>query len=124
MSRTESPEILSLASKYPKQLILTKGDVAKDEDNKSTVELAIKSYGKLDSVILNAGTLDPLGVTSSFTGNIDSIRKLFDVNFFSLISMLTYAIPYLNSVENKSISTNGTTGRIVLVSSGGKSLIL
>lgn len=69
-------------------------------------------------VVLNAGTLVPLGTTASFTGRIEEVKSLFDINYFSLVSMLTYAIPHLKSTEGKTGLDGKTTGRIVLVSSG------
>lgn len=46
---------------------------------------------------------------------MDSFRHLFDVNYFGLISLISAALPYLNTAKG-----NGSTitGRIVLVSSG------
>lgn len=51
MSRTETDELLALKSEYPTSLVVCKGDVAKDEDNKSAVDVAIKSFDRLDALI-------------------------------------------------------------------------
>lgn len=118
MSRTETTEILSLSKQYPESLVLSQGNVAIDGDNQAAVNLAIKSFGRLDSLILNAGTLNPLGQTASFTGKIEDVKSLFDTNFFSLYSILTHAIPHLRSSEGKTLKDGKTTGRVVLVSSG------
>lgn len=66
---------------------------------------------------MNAGTLDPLGTTASFAGKTEAYKSLFDVNFFSLISMVSQALPYLKATEGKNL-TGATSGRVVMVSSG------
>ncbi|KAK4705166.1 hypothetical protein P7C70_g1036, partial [Phenoliferia sp. Uapishka_3] len=118
VSRTETPELTSLASKYPGVLLISLGDVAKDEDNKAAVDVAMQSFGRLDSLILNAGTLSPLGTTAQLKGKMEEVDQLFRVNYLSLISIISHAIPFLNSIENKPEVKEGLTGRIILVSSG------
>lgn len=54
-----------------------------------------------------------MGPTSSMKGRLDEYRQLFDVNFFSLISIISHAIPHLNE-DNVA---GPTKGRIILVSS-------
>ncbi|KAF5100725.1 hypothetical protein D0Z03_000767 [Geotrichum reessii] len=66
---------------------------------------AIDTFGHIDSIILNAGVLDP--IASVADANIDDWRKLYEINFFSPLSLVSKAIPYLRT----------TSGRIVFVSS-------
>lgn len=63
--------------------------------------------------MLNAGILEPLSHISD-TGSSDQPalqewKELFDVNFFSVVQTLQFALPYLRK-ESK--------GRVVFVSSG------
>ncbi|GAA6026196.1 hypothetical protein JCM11491_004423 [Sporobolomyces phaffii] len=120
LSRTTPPELETLSSRYPGALIISKGDVSNDDDNKQAVEMAMQSFGRLDALILNAGTLHPLGTHRSFTGdNLAAYKSLFDVNFFSLISIVSHALPYLSSREGKAnLAAADPAGRIVMVSSG------
>jgi NAD(P)-dependent dehydrogenase (short-subunit alcohol dehydrogenase family) len=70
---------------------------------------------------VNAGTLHPLSPVSGLTascGNLDKTRELFEVNFFSLISILSHAITYLKSRDGKDLKEGEPAGRVVLVSSG------
>lgn len=64
----------------------------------------------LDGLILNAGTLDPLGRVGDPTVPLDAWKHHFDVNFFSLVSALNVALPALRTSPN--------TGRVIFVSSG------
>ncbi|KAJ7590913.1 hypothetical protein C8J56DRAFT_783235 [Mycena floridula] len=68
---------------------------------------AINEQGKLDAIILNAGTLDPLCRIGDETP-LTAWKTHFEVNFFSLITAIKAALPALRS----------QTGRIVFVSSG------
>ena len=51
------------------------------------VESALEAFGKLDGLILNHGMMDP--VTKIETGDIEEWKKLFDVNFFSLVAFVS-----------------------------------
>lgn len=79
-------------------------------------EQAIKSahdtYQRIDSVVFNAGVLDPVGKLTSPELTVDAWKAHFDVNFFSLVSALRVCVPLLHS--------NGTdiSGRVIFVSSG------
>jgi len=49
---------------------------------------------------------------------LDEYKQLFDINFFSIISILSHSLPYLTSRESKSLSQDQPAGRVILVSSG------
>ena len=51
------------------------------------VESALEAFGKLDGLILNHGMMDP--VTKIETSDVAEWRKLFDVNFFSLVAFVS-----------------------------------
>lgn len=51
MSRSETPELTALAATYEGALLIYKGDVAKDEDNKQAVEVTMQAFGRLDALI-------------------------------------------------------------------------
>ncbi|KWU45682.1 NAD(P)-binding protein [Rhodotorula sp. JG-1b] len=112
LQRTESAQLTSLADKYPGVLIISKGDAA--------VEVAMQSFGRLDALILNAGQMGPLAPVSALGGPaLEGVKELFEVNFFSLISIISHALPYLRQREGKAgLAQDQPAGRIVLVSSG------
>lgn len=70
----------------------------------------VEEKGRIDGLILNAGTLDPLGRIDSTENNLDSWKAHFDVNFFSLIPAIKSSLPELR--------TSAYGGRVVFVSSG------
>ena len=81
--------------------------MTKDEDNKRCVEDCIRSFGRLDALVLNAGSLDPLVRLAD--ASIDDIRSHFETNTISLFSLLKHALPYLRKAER---------GRVIFTGSG------
>lgn len=66
------------------------------------------TYGHLDSVILNAGTLGSISRISASTTS--EWKDVFDINFFSLVELIQAALPSLRESQQ--------TGRVIFVSSG------
>ncbi|KAK4052125.1 hypothetical protein OIV83_002419 [Microbotryomycetes sp. JL201] len=118
MSRSETPDLVALADKFKGALNIFKGDVANDADNKEAVDVTLAAFQRLDALILNAGTLDPLGTTETLTGKLDQYKQLFNVNFFSLVSLVQHALPHLRDNSKQKSSNVDITGRIIMVSSG------
>lgn len=77
---------------------------------RSAVSRGVEKYKTLDSVILNAGVLEPLGNIASEDITIDQWKRHFDTNFFSLVEALRATLPELR--------TSSFGGRVVFISSG------
>lgn len=58
---------------------------------KRAVELAQERWGRLDAVIVNHGTLDPVKKVAD--AGLDEWRKGFDINVFSAIGLVCWKIP-------------------------------
>ncbi|KAF9008999.1 hypothetical protein BDQ17DRAFT_1448650 [Cyathus striatus] len=106
ISRTVSPELSQLSSD---SLLIISKDITDEEGLASAIELGAKTYHGIDGLILNAGTLDPLCRIADDTP-LSAWKKHFDVNFFSLVTAVKVALPYLRKSQHG--------GRIVFVSSG------
>jgi len=107
MSRTESKALMELAQRHRRNLIIFRGDISKDDDNKEVIELALRSFNnQLDGLILNAGQLGPIQRLAEL--DLDQARQNLDTNIFSIFSILKCAIPHLRS----------NRGRVIMVSSG------
>lgn len=72
------------------------------------ISTVIKTHGRLDGLVLNAGVLEPLGPIVDESIPLAAWKSHFDVNFFSLIPALRASLPALRL----------TQGRVVFVSSG------
>ncbi|KAF9439274.1 hypothetical protein BGZ76_006003 [Entomortierella beljakovae] len=83
------------------------GDVTAESTAKDAVSLALNSWnGTLDGLAVNAGVLEPLGKIADTS--VEDWKKAFDVNFFSVVTLVQHALPPLRQSK----------GRIILVSSG------
>ncbi|EMD60798.1 hypothetical protein GGP41_009760 [Bipolaris sorokiniana] len=82
------------------------GDMSNPSISKRAVELAQERWGRLDAVIVNHGTLDPVKKVAD--AGVEEWRKGFDVNVFSAVGLIQAALPSLRK----------TKGRIILTSSG------
>ncbi|KAF5109511.1 hypothetical protein DV452_004662 [Geotrichum candidum] len=104
VSRSEKP-LNEIASEYPGRFAYVAGDLLNEDTIKEVIQKTIDTFGQIDSVVLNAGVLDP--IASMADANIDAWKKLYDINVFSPLALASKAIPHLRS----------TSGRIVFVSS-------
>ncbi|CAN6664040.1 benzil reductase ((S)-benzoin forming) Irc24p [Trichomonascus vanleenenianus] len=102
---SRSAEALNSLSKEVIGFEYVAGDVTNEADCQKVVNLAIEKHGRLDGLVLNAGVLEP--VTKIVNSNVDEWKKLFDINFFSIVNLLKLTIPHLRG-----------HGRVVFVSSG------
>jgi NAD(P)-dependent dehydrogenase (short-subunit alcohol dehydrogenase family) len=73
------------------------------------VSTAVNTYGGVDGLVLNAGTLDPLCRIGDDTP-LSAWKKHFDVNFFSLVTAMKVTLPHLRKSPGR--------GKIIFVSSG------
>jgi NAD(P)-dependent dehydrogenase (short-subunit alcohol dehydrogenase family) len=88
---------------------VVKFDVISAADVKAAAQKIEKEFGKLDILINNAGVMfEPIGGNNTSTVPEDVVRKTFDTNFFSAISVTNAFLPLLKKSE---------AGRIVNVSS-------
>ncbi|KAK4946327.1 hypothetical protein LTR10_014525 [Elasticomyces elasticus] len=73
-------ELEALLPAHQDRLAVIEGDVSDRSTNQRAIETAVSRRGKLDSVILNAGMLRPVGPAADT--NVEEWECLFGVNFF------------------------------------------
>lgn len=95
-----------LKEQYGDRVEIITGDVCSVSIITSAIETAISKFGSLNSVVANAGVIDP--VTTVENANIDDWKTLYDINFFSVVQLIKLSIPELRK----------SNGNIVVVSSG------
>ena len=105
-----------------KRLEIIVGDVSQRSTSEQAIKRALSCSGHLDSLILNAGILAPVGPIAET--NVDEWKKLFDINFFALlhtVSPLCISIPRRNhnSRGGLTIFTWGKRSNLVCQSFGG-----
>ncbi|PVH21079.1 hypothetical protein CXQ85_000044 [Candidozyma haemuli] len=104
IARSESA-LNSLKEKYGDRVKTVAGDVSDEKVATEAVEKALE-FGSIDSVVANAGVLDPVDTVAK--ADIAKWKQLFDINFFSVVGLITKALPHLKK----------SNGRFVAVSSG------
>lgn len=104
-------ELRAEAAKLGKEssLEVLKGDVTEESLPRHAVNRAVDKWGQLDGVIANAGVLEP--IASVADGPVQGWKRLFDVNFFSIITLVQEALPQLRKSK----------GSIIMISSGAAS---
>ncbi|EMR09831.1 hypothetical protein PNEG_02012 [Pneumocystis murina B123] len=98
--------LATLQEKFESRIAIVEGDLKDEKTNVRSVNVAIERFGRLDSLILNAAAIEPVGKIADI--DVNSWKALFDVNYFSLLYILKSAIPYLRSF----------CGRVIFISSG------
>ena len=84
-------------------------DVSVQKDVKKMIDLTIKSFGRLDVLICNAG----ISYRSVFQHiNLDVFEKLFKINFFGSIYSVKYSIPHLIKSKGSIIAISSLNGFI------------
>lgn len=90
----------ALKEKYGKRVAIVAGDVSKASTSTKAVETAINEFGRLDSIIANAGVLLPVNEHVEKV-DIDEWRNLFEINYFAIVSLVQAAIPHLRKSKGK-----------------------
>ncbi|KAF2872220.1 hypothetical protein BDV95DRAFT_606777 [Massariosphaeria phaeospora] len=88
------------------QVEVLAGDLSDFKLGAKAVELALSRWGRLDALVVNHGTLDP--VKKIADSSAEEWRKGFDVNVFSAVAVIQASLPSLRKMH----------GRIILTSSG------
>ncbi|GAV56103.1 hypothetical protein ZYGR_0AZ02750 [Zygosaccharomyces rouxii] len=92
IARSES-SLRSLKDQFGDRFFYVIGDVTDKNAVNALVQEALNRTGRIDSVVANAGVLDP--VQNIQKADVDGWKKLFDVNFFSVVTLSTVTIPHL-----------------------------
>ena len=94
---------------YGSKCELVVHDVSVKKDVKKLIDHTIRSFGRLDVLICNAG----ISYRSVFEhANLDIFEKLFKINFFGAIYSVKYSIPHLIKTNGSIIAISSLNGFI------------
>lgn len=103
-----SSSLQPLLTKYgPSKLLLLPLDVTDNAQVLAAVSLAVKTFGRIDVVVNNAGSASFSAIEDT---SMDSFRAQLDVNFFGVVHVTKALVPVMR---------NQGFGRIIQISSIG-----
>lgn len=62
------------------------GDLGNLATAKAVVERAVSAFGRIDSLIVNHGVLDPVSKVAD--ANVDEWKTSFDIGFFGVVALV------------------------------------
>ncbi|RDK46547.1 NAD(P)-binding protein [Aspergillus phoenicis ATCC 13157] len=103
IARSREP-LEKLKEQYSKQVEVLNGDLADFSIGQKAVDLALKSFGRLDGMVLNHGMLGQVGKVKD--ADFEQWKHGFDVNFISLVAFVKAGLPALRESKGKIIFTS------------------
>jgi NADP-dependent 3-hydroxy acid dehydrogenase YdfG len=85
VARSVEP-LQKLKEQYGKQVEVLNGDLADFSLAQKAVDVAIKTFGQLDGMVLNHGLLGQVGKISD--ADPQQWKEAFDINFISLVAFV------------------------------------
>ncbi|GKZ24790.1 putative PKS/NRPS-like protein biosynthetic cluster [Aspergillus brasiliensis] len=103
IARSREP-LEKLKEQYSNQVAVLNGDLADFSLGQKAVDLALKSFGRLDGMVLNHGMLGQVGKVKD--ADFEQWKHGFDVNFISLVAFIKAGLPALRESKGKIIFTS------------------
>jgi 3-oxoacyl-[acyl-carrier protein] reductase len=98
-----------LAKKNPAQKVFAKTcDVSNEAQVNELVAFALREFGSLQALVLNAGIYGPMGATESVS--LDGWKRALEINLYGVLLPSRAVIPHFKKVGR---------GKIVVLSGGG-----
>ena len=92
IARSREP-LEKLKEQYSKQVEVLNGDLADFSIGQKAVDLALRSFGRLDGMVLNHGMLGQVGKVKD--ADFEQWKHGFDVNFISLVAFVITSLSTL-----------------------------
>ncbi|OGM48460.1 short-chain dehydrogenase [Aspergillus bombycis] len=103
IARSVEP-LQKLKEQYTKQVEVLNGDLADLSIGQKAVDLALKSFGRLDGMVLNHGVLGQVGKIAE--ADPEQWKQGFDVNFISFVAFIKAGLPALRETKGKLVFTS------------------
>lgn len=82
-------------------------DVTKPEECRELIETAVRTFGRLDVLICNAG----ISMRALFDDvDLEVLHRLMDVNFWGTVNCCKYALPYLQQSHGSIVGISSVAG--------------
>jgi NAD(P)-dependent dehydrogenase (short-subunit alcohol dehydrogenase family) len=101
-----------LAKKFPAQKVVAKTcDVSNEAEVNAFVDFALREFGSLQALVLNAGIYGPMGETE--TVSLNEWRRAMDINLYGVLLPCRAVIPHFKKSAAKAHA------KIIVLSGGG-----
>ena len=95
-------------ARFKGKCIFREADVAKPEEVKELIECTVKEFGRLNTLVNNAGYF-PLQRPSDVI-TIEEFRQVLDTNLVAYFAGIKYALPYLRATRGSVINIGSVLG--------------
>jgi NAD(P)-dependent dehydrogenase (short-subunit alcohol dehydrogenase family) len=103
-------DIEDIVKDYPGKSLALELDVINPDQIKDVVEKSIKSFGRIDVLVNNAG----IGYFGAIEESEDEeVRKMFEINFFGLAKMIQNVLPFMRARKSGHIINIASIGGLV-----------
>eukprot|EP00455_Lapot_gusevi_P028853 TRINITY_DN3090_c0_g1_i3.p1 TRINITY_DN3090_c0_g1~~TRINITY_DN3090_c0_g1_i3.p1 ORF type:complete len:298 (-),score=33.52 TRINITY_DN3090_c0_g1_i3:34-927(-) len=94
------------------EAIAVRTDVTKDQECKNLIDTAMKTFGSIDILVLNAG----VGCHNMFHTTPDDaiFRQLMEINFFGYLNCTRHALPCLKKSQGTIVVVSSISGEMGL----------
>ncbi|GJC82709.1 putative oxidoreductase C30D10.05c [Colletotrichum liriopes] len=86
-------QLEALKTAHPGQVEYVAGDLGDLKSIPKIAEVAVKTFGKIDGIVINHGVLEP--VTRLADSSVEEWRKAYDINVFSGLALVQASLPEL-----------------------------
>ena len=98
VATARKPEVLQdLIEKYPETARAVKLDVTNLDDAKNSVAEAVKSFGRIDVLVNNAGYALVGAIEEA---SAEQVKQQFDTNFFGVLNVTREVLPILRQQKS------------------------
>jgi short-subunit dehydrogenase len=110
-------EVANTCSHLGGKVIIIPTDVAEKSQCKNLIEGTIEKYGRIDTLINNAG----FPVASKFTDlhDLSIFERIINVNFLGSVYCTHYALPYLKKTGGRIVAISSLRGRLPSATADG-----
>jgi ketoreductase RED2 len=99
----------ALAGSLP-DAIYVQGDIADPQAAQRLVDAALDRWGRLDTLVNNAGTTAVIPHDDLEAASVDVWRRIFDVNVFATWTMTMAALPALREAKGSVVNISSVAG--------------
>jgi short-subunit dehydrogenase len=103
-------EVSTKCRQYGGKVIVVPTDVSDKLQCKNLIECTVKEYGRIDTLINNAG----IAVASRFDemNDLRILEKIIQVNFFGSVYCTHFALPYLKETRGRLAAVSSLRGKL------------